>query len=469
MRLFSHMFLKNVLRLACYFLLPCIAKSEGMESQCVLRNDLNALIQQIQDGKNIRHAELHSLNRRVALVTNKTSRASLLNEFESKLFMLDPQDKEFRDQEVFMDNVWDVARGVWGSPPGGTLKEWWTVYLKALAWEKKQLDRIEKSKPADNRTWTEKWQNPEPLADEKYREWRRLVQGTKSKFYSNHLRRSAYEAEDDRYTPEFRAWCWNEIEKIIGRPLTDDDIMFKDDVLQRREERKKRAHDEKVRTPYDGGDVLPHPFTFLGCTFGNAYDLSNPGGKYAIGDEILYWNKNFKIEPYFGKVWMMLRLAPRSKIACSAEISWSGHGTREELSAQAMEIKADLEKRLGVTLGDFFFETLWHVCDEETWKKAESACMKSRSVFGPIMIETNAFDYPQSCSPPRRLELKVTDTGVEALVEKERKENPMKYDREAELRRHQELIRRIEKRNQQRQKQQNPATAPNAQPAAPSP
>ena len=85
------------------------------------------------------------------------------------------------------------------------------------------------------------------------------------------------------------------------------------------------------------------------------------------------------------------------------------------------------------------------------------------------MIEISAFDTPQSCSPPRRLELKVTDAGVEALVEKERKENPMKYDREAELRRHQELIRRIEKRNQQRQQQQNPATAPNVQPAAPSP
>ena len=43
--------------------------------------------------------------------------------------------------------------------------------------------------------------------------------------------------EDDRYSDEFRAWCFKEIEKIIGRPLTDDDIMFKDEVLRCRAKR----------------------------------------------------------------------------------------------------------------------------------------------------------------------------------------------------------------------------------------
>ena len=52
---------------------------------------------------------------------------------------------------------------------------------------------------------------------------------------------SVQAAEEERYSEEFRAWCFKEIEKIIGRPLTDDDIMFKDDVLRRRAERKKRA------------------------------------------------------------------------------------------------------------------------------------------------------------------------------------------------------------------------------------
>jgi hypothetical protein len=46
-----------------------------------------------------------------------------------------------------------------------------------------------------------------------------------------------YEAEREQYSDEFRAWCFKEIEKIIGRPLTDDDIMFKEDVLRRRAKR----------------------------------------------------------------------------------------------------------------------------------------------------------------------------------------------------------------------------------------
>ena len=63
--------------------------------------------------------------------------------------------------------------------------------------------------------------------------------GVESTFYKRHIAKCLYEAEDDRYSEEFRAWCFKEIEKIIGRPLTDDDIMFKDDVLKRRAKRKK--------------------------------------------------------------------------------------------------------------------------------------------------------------------------------------------------------------------------------------
>ena len=65
--------------------------------------------------------------------------------------------------------------------------------------------------------------------------------------------------------------------------------------------------------------------------------------------------------------------------------------------------------------------------------------MMSRSVFGPIMIEINAIDDSSRRFPPQRLELIVTDTAAEALVEKERKENPLKYDREAERRKFEKL------------------------------
>ena len=198
---------------------------------------------------------------------------------------------------------------------------------------------------------------------------------------------------------------------------------------------KKRAHDEEVRRPHDGGDVLPHPFTFLGCTFGNAYEVSRRGGKDALGDVILCWYSNFAIEPYFGKKWMTLNLAPRSKIAYSAEIEWWDRNTREELALHAKQIKDDIEKRLGVTLGDFFFESGGHVRDKGAWKSG-GGVMKSRSVFGPIMIEISASD---SSGNDKHVDLVITDTAAEALVEKERKENPLKYDREAERRRFERL------------------------------
>ncbi len=110
--------------------------------------------------------------------------------------------------------------------------------------------------------------------------------------------------------------------------------------------------------------------------------------------------------------------------------------TREDARKRAEGVKADIEKRLGVTLGDFFFESGNHVCDEDTCKKAERAHMKSRSVFGPILIEITASDDPWN---GKRVKLEITDTALEALVEKERKEKPLKYDREAERRKFEKL------------------------------
>ena len=63
------------------------------------------------------------------------------------------------------------------------------------------------------------------------------------------IRLSAQRIEDDRHTEEFREWARSEMAKVIGRPLTDDDYMFKEDVLQRREERKKRAQKAKPPQP----------------------------------------------------------------------------------------------------------------------------------------------------------------------------------------------------------------------------
>jgi hypothetical protein len=111
--------------------------------------------------------------------------------------------------------------------------EIWGNKLQGLSWCKSQLDRISALFMPYEEYDAKKWKNHGVYIHLKtcYKK----IQGT---FVSN-LKQCVYEAEDDRYSDEFRAWCFKEIEKIIGRQLTDDDIMFKDDVLKRRAKRKK--------------------------------------------------------------------------------------------------------------------------------------------------------------------------------------------------------------------------------------
>ena len=207
-----------------------------------IKEELSSIIRRIQSNEYMDQWESGEVLKKAVLLTNRNECALLFNGFENSLFLPIPSHLDYDVQAMVLRKTWDAACRLWGNLPEASDHAQWRIRLKALAWEKAQLERIEQSKPDDNRTWTEKWQNPEPLADVRYKKWRRLVRGTNSKFYRNHIRRSVYDAEDDRYTPEFRTWCLKEIEKIIGRPLTDDDIMFKDDVLKRRKEREKKQN-----------------------------------------------------------------------------------------------------------------------------------------------------------------------------------------------------------------------------------
>ena len=164
---------------------------------------------------------------------------SLFREFEDEIFSIDLSGMGYLDQAWCVEVVWDSAWRLWGAIPVNTDKERWEIRLKALEWKKKQLDRLMSSPPEDSRAWPEKWRNPRAPRDSEKGQWDEAVLRMKSRFYKSDLRICVQAAEDDRYSDEFRAWCFKEIEKIIGRQLTDDDIMFKDDVLKRRAKRKK--------------------------------------------------------------------------------------------------------------------------------------------------------------------------------------------------------------------------------------
>ena len=115
--------------------------------------------------------------------------------------------------------------------------------------------------------------------------------------------------------------------------------------------------------------------------------------------------------------------------------------------ARVKDIKADIEKRLGVTLGGLFFEVDGHVCDESKWWSAPSAYVKSRSVFGPIMIEICAACKARGTS---YVKLEIIDKVAEALVEKERKENPLTYDSKAEKEAERRRFERLKELGRQR-------------------
>ena len=370
----------------------------------------------------------------------------------SRLREADPKSRDYNQQNWLVGVVGDFVRRdvflrLWHLP-----EEAWKIRFAELAWERDYIDRRVAAAPEYKRSPGQKaTSNIVYYANLAYHEWEWELKHLRLSFQGR-IKHAYQDSEDERadYSDEFRAWCRVGIEKAIGRPLTDDDLMFKDDVLRRREERKRRAHDEVVRRPHDGGDVLPHPFSFLGYTFGNMYELSRPFNKSTYGDVILKWFKNFRIEPYFGRSWMRLSLAPRSKIAYLAEIEWWGLETREELFAIAKDIRGDIEKRLGAGLGEFFFERGGHVCDESTWWKADGATARSRSEFGPIMIEIEAIDDPTRCQLRKQIVLTITDKAAEALVEKERKDNPLTFDSKAEEEAERRRFERLKELSRQR-------------------
>ena len=181
---------------------------------------------------------------------NTTENRKKLDLFVGYLYSLSFDTINLRERLAAIHRVYELILQTSRYYPNASDKERWEIRLKALEWKKKQLDRLLASPPEDNRPWPEKWQNPRAPRDSEKGQWEDAVFRFKSCFYKSDLRICVQAAEEERYSEDFREWCLKEIEKIIGRPLTDDDIMFKEDVLRRRTERKKRAEEaEKKNAP----------------------------------------------------------------------------------------------------------------------------------------------------------------------------------------------------------------------------
>ena len=435
---------KALVRLACAALgmcLMCGARAEIDEAKA-LRADLSDFARYICEKElpPLWWWDMRNACKKTRQLKDKAAAASILTDFQNELLSSDLSGLSCDERSQRIHSMAEFTWVISGCFPGSR-REYWELRHRAIAGVKEQVDKFANDGPMKDPDMKERFKkNPyindfRQLIDRKkdptfkYDNWWRCfvcLLGDMRDFVGTAL----YDIEEgSRCPPELREWSKREIERMLGHPIVDADYGNSwHQVAVLREERKIKAYDDAVRKPRDGGDVLPHPFTFLGCTFGNAYEVSRKGGKDALDDVILCWYSNFAIEPYFGEKWMMLSLAPRSKIAYSADIQWWGCNAREDLSSHAKQIKADIEKRLGVKLGEFFFESGGHVRDKEVWKNG-GGVMKSRSVFGPILIEISASDNPGG---DKHVDLVITDKAAEALVEKERKENPLTFDRKAE-------------------------------------
>ena len=209
------------------------------DKSVLCKKSLDEVVSNIRACKGVDIVHVSKICHEISKCMDKQAALKLLCEFEEKIFSVDISKMSFMEQLAMSDMVWNAAWGLWGAIPVSSDQQRWKIRLRTLAWEKQQLDRLLASSPEDNRPWPEKWRNPRAPYDSEKGQWDEAVSRLKSRFYRSDLRMCVQEAEDDRYSDEFRAWCFKEIEKIIGRPLTDDDIMFKDDVLKRRAKRKK--------------------------------------------------------------------------------------------------------------------------------------------------------------------------------------------------------------------------------------
>ena len=222
----------------------------------------------------------------------------------------------------------------------------------------------------------------------------------------------------------FRDWMRGKLDKFMDRKIKDADFDYvcNDEVLLGR-------NDYKARRPFDAGDVLPRPLTLFTYTMGNAYKPKSIRDKRVRGDKIDGWYMRSEENTAIGQAYLTVNLAPRSRIAYEIRMDWFNIPTRDKLLDGVKCVRHLVKKELGgVKLADMVFELDKHVCDEITWKNGSGGLVRSWTAFGSVNI-----NIVGCCeSTMNRIMLRVTDTAAEAIVEKERKENPLTYDSKAE-------------------------------------
>ena len=223
----------------------CMAKSDGRwtvqsENAVKVRDRLfDALrIHQGDSFEDASKVDMGAFLNEVSSLTNKVERDAIFAEFTDHLFSFDPSKLDYERQKNAIGDTWHISFLLRCAITDVTDKERWEIRLKALAWVRQQIERIENNEPEDKRTWPEKWGKVYVNENREHNHWERIKKPVRKELTS-YIKRCATDIEEDKYSNEFREWAKSEMEKIIGRPLTDDDLWSIG--IEWREERKKRA------------------------------------------------------------------------------------------------------------------------------------------------------------------------------------------------------------------------------------
>ena len=219
-----------------------IASSGRQANQVVaeVSKATDGIIQRAMDDDKTPWTPYNDITNIVASVSNRTDCLELIGNVDEKIRALTFDHIPFEWQGMYLWRVREVYRGLLTGMHSLTDEDRLDVRLKILKWYKQQLERIERSEPS-NTVQTQATFGAKTYMAVKRRphwQWQNLRHNIKTQM-DDYVRRYASHVEREGYTEDVRSRARADMEKIIGRRLTDKDLWL--DALQRREERKKRA------------------------------------------------------------------------------------------------------------------------------------------------------------------------------------------------------------------------------------
>ena len=203
----------------------------------------DGIIQRAMDDDKTPWTPYDGITNIVASVSNRTDCLKLVGIVDERIRALTFDNIPFEWQGMYLWRLKEVYRGLLTGMHSLADEDRLDVRLKILKWYKQQLERVERSEPS-NTVQPQASFGAKTYMGAKRRphwQWQNLRYNIKTQM-DDYVRRYASHIEREGYTEDVRSRARTDMEKIIGRRLTDKDLWL--DALQRREDRKRRAQKE---------------------------------------------------------------------------------------------------------------------------------------------------------------------------------------------------------------------------------